>query len=132
MRKEALGLIETYGYVSAVVAADACLKSANVNLQKCEFVKGGLVTILITGDVSAVKAAVDAGEMAASRIGEVLSTSVIARTGEDLDEVFYKDKELDNCKAESSIAETKEESFKKEELEKEKLSDTKSKDSKKK
>lgn len=91
MYKEALGLIETYGYVPAIEAADAALKAANVTLEKCEFVKGGLVTILIVGDVSAVKASVDAGEVAANRIGKVVSTTVIARTGEGLDKVFYKD-----------------------------------------
>lgn len=93
MKREALGLIETYGYVTAIEAADASLKAANVTLKKCEFVKGGLVTILITGDVSAVKASVDAGEAAASRIGKVVSTTVIARTGEGLDKVFYKKEE---------------------------------------
>ncbi|MEW9122554.1 MAG: BMC domain-containing protein [Thermotaleaceae bacterium] len=91
--KKALGLIETYGYVTAIEAADASLKAANVSLKKCEFVKGGLVAILITGDVSAVKASVYAGKTAANRIGQVISTTVIARTGEGLDRVLYKDVE---------------------------------------
>lgn len=138
MNKEALGLIETYGYVAAIEAADASLKAANVNLKKCEFIKGGLVTILITGDVSAVKASVDAGEAAASRVGKVISTTVIARTGEGLDEVFYKDEDKveDKIIAEESFEEIEKEEIKEEPKEKEfkekKIEDRKSQDSKKK
>jgi microcompartment protein CcmL/EutN len=107
MSKEALGLIETYGYVAAVEAADACLKSANVTLEKCEFVRGGLVTILITGDVSAVKVAIDAGKMAASRIGKVISSTVIARIGEGLDKTFYEDRKIDDHTDENNNSLTK-------------------------
>ncbi|MSS44332.1 BMC domain-containing protein [Anaerosalibacter bizertensis] len=134
MNKEALGLIETYGYVAAIEAADASLKAANVNLKKCEFIKGGLVTILITGDVSAVKASVDAGEAAASRVGKVISTTVIARTGEGLDEVFYKDEDKveDKIIAEESFEKIEKEEPKKEEFKEKKTEDRKSQDSKKK
>ena len=93
MNKKALGLIETYGYIGAVEAADACLKAANVNLIGLELVRGGLVTIKICGDVSAVKASVDAGAVAADRVGQVVSIDVIARMGEGLGKiVFMQDK----------------------------------------
>lgn len=65
---EALGMIETYGLVPAIEAADAMLKAAEVRLLERDFVKGGIVTIIVTGDVAAVKAAVDAGAAAASRL----------------------------------------------------------------
>ena len=67
---EALGMIETYGLVPAIEAADAMLKAAEVRLLERTFVKGGLVTITVTGDVAAVKASVDAGAAAAARLGE--------------------------------------------------------------
>lgn len=87
MRK-ALGLIETYGYVGAIEAADASLKAANVNLAGCEIVKGGIVTIEIVGDVGAVRAAVDAGGAAASKIGQLRSTHVIPRPAECIEELI--------------------------------------------
>ena len=67
---EALGMIETYGLVPSIEAADAMLKAAEVRLLERTFVKGGLVTITVTGDVAAVKASVDAGAAAAPRLGE--------------------------------------------------------------
>lgn len=67
---EALGMIETYGLVPAIEAADAMLKAAEVRLLERDFVKGGIVTIIVTGDVAAVKASVDAGAAAASRLGD--------------------------------------------------------------
>ena len=67
---EALGMIETYGLVPSIEAADAMLKAADVRLLERTFVKGGLVTITVTGDVAAVKASVDAGAAAAARLGE--------------------------------------------------------------
>ena len=75
----ALGLIETKGYVAAVEAADAMAKSANVDVRGLEMIGGGLVTVIVTGDVAAVNAATDAGAAAASRVGEVVSVNVIAR-----------------------------------------------------
>lgn len=78
---EALGMIETYGLVPAIEAADAMLKAAEVRLLERTFVKGGLVTVTVTGDVGAIKAAVDAGAAAAARLGEraLVSQHVIPR-----------------------------------------------------
>lgn len=81
----ALGLIETKGLVAAIEAADAMVKAANVTLLKKEHVGAGLVTIMVRGDVGAVKAATDAGAAAAERIGELRSVHVIARPHEDLE-----------------------------------------------
>src|SRR6266705_4656938 len=81
---EALGMIETKGLVSLIEASDAMLKAANVTLLGWEKIGSGLVTAFVAGDVAAVKAAVDAGAAAASRIGEVISVQVIPRPHEDL------------------------------------------------
>lgn len=81
---EALGMIETKGLVCLIEAADAALKAANVEMIGWEKVGSGLVTIFLTGDVAAVKAAVDAGASAASKIGEVMSVQVIPRPHEEL------------------------------------------------
>ena len=75
----ALGMIETKGLVGAVEAADAMVKSANVNLIGRTQVGGGLVTVMVRGDVGAVKAAVDAGATAAKAVGELISVHVIPR-----------------------------------------------------
>ncbi len=80
----ALGLIETRGYVAAVEAADAMAKSANVDVLGLEMISGGLVTVIVTGDVAAVNAATDAGAAAAARIGEVVAVNVIARPQVDV------------------------------------------------
>src|SRR4051794_8811358 len=85
---EALGMIETKGFVALVEASDAMLKAANVELVGWDKVGSGLVTAFVVGDVAAVKAAVDAGAAAASRIGEVVSVQVIARPHEDLSSVL--------------------------------------------
>lgn len=79
MSSEALGMIETKGLVGSVEAADAMVKAANVTLIGKEHVGGGLVTVLVRGDVGAVKAATDAGAAAAQRIGELVSVHVIPR-----------------------------------------------------
>ena len=81
---EALGMIECKGFVALVEACDAMLKAANVDLVGWDKVGSGLVTAFVAGDVAAVKAAVDAGAAAASRIGEVVSVQVIPRPHEDL------------------------------------------------
>jgi len=81
---EALGLIETKGFVALLEASDAMLKAANVSFKGWDKVGGGLVTAIVSGDVAAVKAATDAGASAASRIGEVVSVQVIPRPHEDL------------------------------------------------
>ncbi len=80
----ALGMIETRGLVPALEAADAMVKAANVELVTNERVGGGLVTVIVRGDVGAVKAATDAGGVAANKVGEVLSIHVIARPHGDL------------------------------------------------
>lgn len=84
MAIDALGLIETRGMVAAVEAADAMVKAANVRLHSCTLVKGGLVTVQVLGDVGAVKAAVDAGVAAASRVGQVIACHVIPRPHEEV------------------------------------------------
>lgn len=81
---EALGMIETKGLVCMIEAVDAMLKSANVQMVGWDKVGSGLVTSFVVGDVAAVKAAVDAGAQAASKIGEVVSVQVIARPHEEL------------------------------------------------
>jgi ethanolamine utilization protein EutM len=81
---EALGMIETKGFVALVEATDAMLKAANVELVGWDKVGSGMVTAFVVGDVAAVKAAVDAGAAAAGRIGEVISVQVIPRPHEDL------------------------------------------------
>ena len=81
---QALGLIETKGYVGNVEASDAMTKAANVELVKQVQIGGGLLTILVQGDVGSVKAAVDAGAEAASRVGELVGSHVIARPHEGL------------------------------------------------
>jgi ethanolamine utilization protein EutM len=81
---EALGMIETKGFIALVEATDAMMKAANVQFLGWDKVGSGLVTGFVTGDVAAVKAAVDAGATAAGRIGEVLAVQVIPRPHEDL------------------------------------------------
>ena len=76
---QALGMVETRGLVGSVEAADAMVKAANVNLIGKVHVGGGLVTVMVRGDVGAVKAATDAGAAAAARVGEVVSVHVIPR-----------------------------------------------------
>ena len=76
---QSLGMIETKGLVAAIEAADAMVKAANVTLIGKEQVGGGLVTVLVRGDVGAVKASVDAGAAAAERVGELVSIHVIPR-----------------------------------------------------
>jgi len=76
---EAIGMVETKGLVASIEAADAMIKAANVKLLRQDFVGGGLVSVIVTGDVGAVKAATDAGAAAAERIGELVSVHVIPR-----------------------------------------------------
>jgi len=81
---EALGMIETKGFVALLEASDAMLKAANVQFMGWDKVGSGMVSAFVTGDVAAVKAATDAGATAAARIGEVVSVQVIPRPHEDL------------------------------------------------
>jgi ethanolamine utilization protein EutM len=88
---EALGMIETKGYVGSVEASDAMVKAANVSLVKTVPIGGGMITVLCRGDVGSVKAAVDAGAKAAGKIGELVASHIIARPHEDLTKVFVGD-----------------------------------------
>ena len=89
---EALGMIETKGLVGSIEAADAMVKAANVTLVGKEHVGGGLVTVLVRGDVGAVKAATDAGAAAAQRVGELLSVHVIQRPHTEVETIIQKNK----------------------------------------
>jgi ethanolamine utilization protein EutM len=85
---EALGMIETKGFVALVEATDAMIKAANVEFLGWDKIGSGLVTAFVTGDVAAVKAATDAGASAAGRVGQVVSVQVIPRPHEDLSTVL--------------------------------------------
>jgi microcompartment protein CcmL/EutN len=85
---EALGMVETRGLVAAIEAADAMVKAANVVLIGSEKIGSGLVSIMVRGDVGAVKAAVEAGGAAASRLGEVVATHVIPRPHNDVEKLL--------------------------------------------
>ena len=88
--KEAIGMIETKGFIAAVEAADAMVKAANVALIGYEKVGAALVTILVQGDVGAVKAATDAGALAARRVGELVSVHVIPRPHNDVEGILFQ------------------------------------------
>ncbi len=88
LRGKALGMVETRGLVAAIEAADAMVKAASVRLVGKEHVGGGLVTVLVRGDVGAVKAATDAGAAAAKKVGEIISVHVIPRPHADLEMVL--------------------------------------------
>ena len=85
---EALGMIETRGLVAAIEAADAMVKAANVTLVGSEKIGSGLVSVMVRGDVGAVKAAVEAGGAAAARLGEVIATHVIPRPHADVNKLL--------------------------------------------
>ena len=87
---QALGMIETKGLVASIEAADAMVKAANVTLIGKEHVGGGLVTVMVRGDVGAVKAATDAGAAAAERVGELISVHVIPRPHEEVEYILPK------------------------------------------
>ncbi|MBU5251242.1 BMC domain-containing protein [Lysinibacillus capsici] len=88
MNLGALGMIETKGLVVSIEAADAMVKAANVNIVGKVHVGGGIVTVLVRGDVGAVKAATDAGAAAAQRVGELLSVHVIPRPHAELEAIL--------------------------------------------
>lgn len=90
MDTNSLGMIETKGLVGAIEAADAMVKSANVQLVGKEQVGGGLVTVMVRGDVGAVKAATDAGAAAEEKVGELISVHVIARPHVEVDNILPK------------------------------------------
>ena len=85
---EALGMVETRGLVAAIEAADAMVKAANVILIGSEKIGSGLVSVMVRGDVGAVKAAVDAGSAAAAGLGEVIATHVIPRPHADVEKLL--------------------------------------------
>ena len=85
---QALGMVETRGLVAAIEAADAMLKAANVVLVGNEKIGSGLVTIMVSGDVGAVKAAVDAGAVVAGKLGEVVAVHVIPRPHNELEKIL--------------------------------------------
>ncbi|GAA0721165.1 propanediol utilization microcompartment protein PduA [Clostridium malenominatum] len=87
---EALGMIETKGMVGAIEAADAMVKSANVSIVGYEKIGSGLITVMVRGDVGAVKAATDAGAAAAQKVGEVISVHVIPRPHVDTEKILPK------------------------------------------
>lgn len=88
MKYDALGMIETKGLVGSIEAADAMVKAANVYLVGKEHVGGGLVTVMVRGDVGAVKAATDAGAAAAQRVGELISVHVIPRPHTEVESII--------------------------------------------
>lgn len=90
---QALGMIEVYGYLTAVEALDSALKAANVSRLGVEKVRGGLVTVLVEGDVGAVKAAMDASAAAAERVGTIISVHVIPRPADDVTRMLKGGKE---------------------------------------
>ena len=90
MSNEALGLIETRGLIGSVEAADAMVKAANVTLIAKEYIGAGYVTVMVRGDVGAVKAATDAGAAAARRVGELLSVHVIPRPHAEVERILPK------------------------------------------
>ncbi len=90
MSMEALGMVETRGLVAAIEAADAMCKAANVTLVGTEKIGSGLVTVMVRGDVGAVKASVEAGTSAASRLGELVATHVIPRPHNDVEKILPK------------------------------------------
>lgn len=91
MNSDALGMIETKGFIGAVVAADAMVKAANVQLIGSKKIGSGLVSVLVRGDVGAVQAATDAGVAAAKDVGEVVSTHVIPRPHTDTESLLLNE-----------------------------------------
>ena len=87
---EALGMVETRGLVAAIEAADAMCKAANVTLIGTEKIGSGLVTVMVRGDVGAVKAAVEAGTNAAGKLGELVASHVIPRPHNDVEKILPK------------------------------------------
>ncbi len=90
MAKEALGMIETRGLTAAVEAADAMVKAAEVSLVGTEKIGSGLVTVMVRGDVGAVKAATEAGAATAARLGELIAVHVIPRPHDDVEKILPK------------------------------------------
>lgn len=94
MKYDALGMVETKGLVGSIEAADAMVKAANVTLVGKECIGSGLVTVMVRGDVGAVKAATDAGATAAQRVGELVSVHVIPRPHNEVEVILPEHKEV--------------------------------------
>ena len=94
MKYDALGMIETKGLIGSIEAADAMVKAANVTLIGKEHIGGGLVTVMVRGDVGAVKAATDAGASAAEKVGELISVHVIPRPHSEVAAILPKGREI--------------------------------------
>lgn len=90
MLEYALGMVETRGLIGSIEAADVMVKTANVHILGTEYIRNGLVTVKIIGEVAAVKAAVDAGAAAAARVGQVVSTHVIPRPAAEIETILRK------------------------------------------
>ena len=90
MEKQALGMVETKGLIGAIEAADSMVKAANVHLIGKEQIGSGLVTVMVRGDVGAVKAAVEAGAAAAKRVGDLYGVHVIPRPHDDVEYILPK------------------------------------------
>ena len=90
MEKQALGMVETKGLIGAIEAADAMVKAAEVTLVGTEKIGSGLVSVMVRGDVGAVKAAVESGTAAASKLGEIIATHVIPRPHADVEKILPK------------------------------------------
>ena len=103
MSLEALGMVETKGFIGAVEAADAMVKAANVQLVGKEYIGAGYVTIFVRGDVGAVKAATDAGAAAARRVGELISVHVIPRPHNEVERVIPKGGQISTSPDEKAI-----------------------------
>lgn len=88
--RDALGMVETRGFIGSVEAADAMVKAANVQLIGSEYIGAGYVTVLVRGDVGAVKAATDSGAAAARRVGELVSVHVIPRPHTEVERILPK------------------------------------------
>jgi ethanolamine utilization protein EutM len=97
--QEALGLIETKGLIGSIEAADAMVKTANVVLAGKEYIGAGFVTVMVRGDVGAVKAATDAGAAAARRVGELVAVHVIPRPDIELERLLARNRGADAVKA---------------------------------
>ena len=93
MALEALGMVETKGLIGAIEAADAMVKAANVILVGKEFIGAGYVTVMVRGDVGAVKAATDSGAAAARRVGELVSVHVIPRPHTEVEKILPRAKD---------------------------------------
>lgn len=102
MSKIALGMIETRGMVGCVEAADAMLKAAKVTLMGYEKIGGGYVTVMVRGEVGAVKAATDAGATAAKRVGELVSVHVIPRPHSEVEQILPQTSAWNRAEAEKT------------------------------